>query len=122
MQAINYQRQPMTTLVLTRLNGKDAVAHAFPLGGMTESGLRREARAGRLAIEKIANKDFTTLRDIEEMRKLYRVKAEGRACGGAGNGATMAGLSRGERGLLSTVVSISPRDALQAKIDKRRSA
>jgi hypothetical protein len=81
-----------------------------------------EARAGRLVVERIANKDFTTLRDIEEMKKLCRVKVEGRACGGARNGARMAGLSRGERGLLSTVVSISPRDALQAKIDERRSA
>jgi hypothetical protein len=47
---------------------------AFPHGGMTVSGLRKEAKAGRLVIEKIANKHFTTLRAIEEMRKSCRVK------------------------------------------------
>jgi hypothetical protein len=41
---------------------------------MTVSGLRKEAKAGRLVIEKIANKHFTTLRAIEEMRKSCRVK------------------------------------------------
>src|SRR5580692_6160575 len=53
---------------------EDAIKFGFPHGGMTVSGLRREAKAGRLVIEKIANKDFTTLRAIEEMRKLCRVK------------------------------------------------
>jgi hypothetical protein len=42
---------------------------AFPYGGMTASGLRREAKRGRLVIERIAGKDFTTLRHIEEMRE-----------------------------------------------------
>jgi hypothetical protein len=41
---------------------------AFPGGGMTASGLRREAAKGRLAIERIAGKDFTTLAAIEDMR------------------------------------------------------
>jgi hypothetical protein len=52
----------------------DAIKFGFPHGGMTVSGLRREAKAGLLVIEKIANKDFTTLRAIEEMRKSCRVK------------------------------------------------
>ena len=52
----------------------DAIKFGFPHGGMTVSGLRREAKAGRLVIEKIANKHFTTLRAIEEMRKLCRAK------------------------------------------------
>jgi hypothetical protein len=34
---------------------------AFPSGGMTASGLRREAARGRLQIERIAGKDYTTL-------------------------------------------------------------
>ena len=33
---------------------------AFPGGGMTASGLRREAARGRLQIERIAGKDYTT--------------------------------------------------------------
>lgn len=54
---------------------QDAIATAFPLGGMTVSGLRREAARGRLAIERIAGKDFTTLQAIDEMRELCRVPA-----------------------------------------------
>lgn len=40
---------------------------------MTASGLRREAARGRLEIERIAGKDFTTLRAIEEMRERCRL-------------------------------------------------
>lgn len=47
-----------------------AVQAAFPQGGMTVSGLRLEASRGRLKIERIAGKDFTTLAAIEEMRSL----------------------------------------------------
>jgi hypothetical protein len=46
---------------------------AFPGGGMTASGLRKEADKGRLVIERIAGKDFTTLRAIVDMRKLCRL-------------------------------------------------
>jgi hypothetical protein len=52
---------------------EDAIKFGFPHGGMTVSGLRNEAKSGRLVIEKIANKHFTTLRAIEEMRKSCRV-------------------------------------------------
>jgi hypothetical protein len=47
---------------------------AFPGGGMTASGLRREAARGRLAIERIAGKDFTTLADIASMREKCRAQ------------------------------------------------
>jgi hypothetical protein len=40
---------------------------------MTSSGLRKEALRGRLVIERIAGKDFTTLAHIERMRELCRV-------------------------------------------------
>jgi hypothetical protein len=53
-----------------------AAALAFPDGSMTASGLRREAARGRLTIERIAGKDFTTLRAINEMRKQCRVEAK----------------------------------------------
>src|SRR6185295_14595056 len=52
----------------TPLRLADAVKLAFPCGGMTVSGLRREIARGNLAIEIIAGKQFTTLRDIEKMR------------------------------------------------------
>lgn len=60
----------------TPLRLADAVKHAFPFGGMTVSGLRKEADRGRLKIERIAGKDFTTLSAIEEMRELCRVPAQ----------------------------------------------
>jgi hypothetical protein len=47
-----------------------AAALAFPDGSMTASGLRREAARGRLVIERIAGKDFTTLANINRMSHL----------------------------------------------------
>src|SRR5437899_6587138 len=58
-----------------------AAALAFPDGSMTASGLRREAARGRLAIERIAGKDYTTLANIERMRELCRVEAKVHTCG-----------------------------------------
>src|SRR4051794_39574418 len=52
-----------------------AAALAYPHGGMTASGLRREAKRGRLMIERTAGKDFTTLAAIEGMRELCRYDA-----------------------------------------------
>src|SRR5947209_13284627 len=49
---------------------------AFPDGSMTVSGLRREAARGRLRLERIAGKDFTTLADIKRMRELCRVQTK----------------------------------------------
>lgn len=57
----------------TPLRLKVAVEKAFPHGGMTVSGLRREAQRGRLVIEQIAGKDYTTFRAIADMRKLCRI-------------------------------------------------
>jgi hypothetical protein len=65
----------------TPLRLEVAVEIAFPEGGMTVSGLRREASKGRLEIEVIAGKQFTTLRAIEEMRARCRVEAKALGCG-----------------------------------------
>ena len=43
-----------------------AAAAAFPDGSMSASGLRREAAKGRLAIERIAGRDYTTLQAIDQ--------------------------------------------------------
>src|ERR1700688_183118 len=59
----------------TPLRLADAIKIAFPMGGMTVAGLRRERDRDRLVIEKIAGKEFTTLAHIERMRKLCRVEA-----------------------------------------------
>jgi hypothetical protein len=50
-----------------------AARHAFPDGTMTASGLRREAQRGRLVIERIAGKDYTTLANINRMREQCRL-------------------------------------------------
>ena len=55
-----------------------AANEAFPGGGMTASGLRREHAAGRLVIERIAGKDYTTLSAIAKMRELCRVEPKRR--------------------------------------------
>src|SRR6516164_9547634 len=77
-----------------------AAAIAFPNGSMTASGLRREGARGRLAIERIAGKDYTTLANIERMRELCRVEAKvhGSICAGRapGSGARRSGLSETE--------------------------
>jgi hypothetical protein len=49
---------------------------AFPDGSITAQALRREASRGRLTIERIAGKDYTTLANIERMRDLCRVQAK----------------------------------------------
>jgi hypothetical protein len=100
----------------------DAVKYGFPHGGMTVSGLRREAERGRLVIERIANKDFTTLRAIEEMSKLCLVEAKARISGCARSAARKASSSRARLGSSSTMESISPRDAMLAKLSKRKAA
>ena len=58
-----------------------AARRAFPDGSMGVPGLRREFKAGRLAIERIAGKDYTTLAEIERMRVRCRRKAKAPASG-----------------------------------------
>jgi hypothetical protein len=60
---------------------------AFPDGSMTASGLRREAAKGRLVIERIAGKDYTTLANVQRMRELCRVEPRGRTSGCSQQGA-----------------------------------
>src|ERR1700691_4031515 len=64
-----------------------AAALVFPDGSMTASGLRREAARGRLVIERIAGKFYTTLGNIQRMRELCRVEAKVPGYGSANAGA-----------------------------------
>jgi hypothetical protein len=57
----------------TPLRLEAAVKAAFPAGGMTVRGLRGEIAKGRLEVELIAGKLFTTLAAIARMRELCRV-------------------------------------------------
>jgi hypothetical protein len=70
----------------TPLRLNEAAKIAFPLGGMTAAGLRREAKRGRLVIERVAGKDFTTLGHIARMRELCRVSESRRDCTPGQNG------------------------------------
>ena len=45
---------------------------AFPDGGMSAAGLRRQATKGNLVVESINGRDFTTLAEIEKMREKCR--------------------------------------------------
>jgi hypothetical protein len=51
---------------------------AFPDGSMSEKALRELGHARKLTVELIRGKHYTTLADIEEMRKLCRVQAKAR--------------------------------------------
>lgn len=53
-----------------------AAALAFPDGSVSGASLRREADRGRLEVEVIAGKLFTSLRAIREMRERCRVHAK----------------------------------------------
>jgi hypothetical protein len=65
----------------TPLRLSEALALAFPNGGMTVSGLRRERDKGRLLVERIAGREFTTLAAIQRMRELCRSEARDLDCG-----------------------------------------
>src|SRR5262249_37713807 len=94
-----------------------AAALAYPDGSMTASGLRKEAGRGRLVIERTAGKDYTTLTYIERMRELCRVEAKVPPCGLARQGEVRkAKLPAAQHGSSSMAASISPRDALKAKL------
>lgn len=60
----------------TPMRLEDAVKLAFPLGGMTVAGLRKEIDRGNLVVEKIANKHFTTLDNIKRMREKCRAQKD----------------------------------------------
>ena len=97
-----------------------AAALAFPDGSMTASGLRREAARGRLVIERIAGKDYTTLANIERMRELCRVESNHRASiSDPREGTSKASSERRPSGSSSMAASTSPQDALRAKIERR---
>jgi hypothetical protein len=88
---------------------------AFPDGGVTAVSLRREAKAGRLLIERIAGKDFTTLKHIERMRDQCRDQAREPVCGSNQKNVTQAaGSSAAQHGSSVTERVKSARAALEA--------
>jgi hypothetical protein len=93
---------------------------AFPDGSMTASGLRREAAKGRLIIERIAGKDFTTLEYIDRMRELCRVQAKDPGCTSEKHDVAMESSSPKAFGSSGMATAISPQDALRARLKQSR--
>jgi len=121
----------------TPLRLKDAIKLAFPFGGMTVSGLRKERERGNIRFERLANKDFVTLRAINDMRELCRDQQRTPDCGlnpksvtrresshGAQHGSLETGriksaraaLELTARGLNARSPSISPRNTQSREI------
>src|SRR5215467_2523074 len=97
-----------------------AAALEYPDGSMTASGLRREAARGRLVIERTAGKDYTTRAAIREMRRLCQLSVKVQGSGsGQRAGTRPGGLSGRPLTSSSTPGSITPQDALRAKLIAR---
>src|SRR5689334_10842719 len=93
---------------------------AFPDGSMTASGLRREAARGRLCVERIAGKDYTTLEAIERMRELCRVRAKEPGCTSEEPDIKAENSFTRQSGSSRTETAISPQDALRARLKQSR--
>jgi hypothetical protein len=92
-----------------------AAALAFPNGSMTASGLRNEWQRGNLRVELIANKLFTTLDDIEDMRrKCARPNRRDSSC-------ERQESDKKQHGLLSTSDGKSAQARAQASAQKLKS-
>jgi hypothetical protein len=117
---MTYRAQPEIT-PNTPLRLADAVKIAFPMGGMTVAGLRRERDRDRLVIEKIAGKEFTTLAHIERMRELCRGEAKVQ-----GSSLRLPAETKAERlltrqpGSSETTDATSAQAALQMRLRPRR--
>src|SRR5215470_740765 len=121
------KEKPMTSPTLsasitaqTPLRLAEAARLAYPDGSITVSGLRREAKRGRLTIERVAGKDYTTLGDIERMRERCRVEAKARDSGFAQLAGTPHGSAPGRQsgspGSSSMATGTSPQAAVRAKL------
>jgi hypothetical protein len=93
---------------------------AFPRGGMTVSGLRREIAKGRLAVEVIAGKQFTTLENIRRMRESCRVTARVPISGNEKRDGKTGGSSAPQFGSSRIMASTSPQAALEARLKRDR--
>jgi hypothetical protein len=112
--------QPEITLN-SPLRLADAVKIAFPMGGMTVAGLRRERDRSRLIIEKIAGKEFTTLAHIERMRELCRDEAREPDFSSKPRDKMRAEMSPTEQpGSSETAVGMSAQAALQMRLRPRK--
>lgn len=85
---------------------------------MTVAGLRRERDRNRLVTEMVAGKEYTTLADIKRMRELCRVPAKALDSGSDRHAAKTERSSPHQSGSSKTMGSISPQDALRARLER----
>jgi hypothetical protein len=105
---------PETITPDTPLRLDMAARLGFPAGGMTASGLRREASRGHLVVERIAGKLFTSLRHIENMREQCRDRRKDHAYGSNPSNEEKTGSSSdGRRGSSATERASAARAALE---------
>jgi len=113
-----YDRRSDAITSSTPLRLTVAARLAFPDGSVSVRTLRLEASRGRLVIERIGNKDFTTLAAIEAMRELCRVPPNPRA--------SICANERAERpAMSSSTVDVKSARALASRTSealKKRSA
>ncbi|WP_439357964.1 excisionase [Bradyrhizobium sp. DASA03007] len=102
----------------TPLRLEYAARIAFPDGSIGLRGLRREAAKGRLNIELIAGKQYTTLADIDEMRKLCRVPAKGLTSPGGKLVTRTASSTPEPSGSSGMEAPRSPQELLQARLSR----
>lgn len=88
-----------------------AVKAAFPNGGITVTGLRSEIAKGRLEVELIAGKLFTTLGAIARMRERCRVIPKERSKGNDVSARMVPNAEASERAManLMALVTDEPR-------------
>lgn len=96
----------------TPLRLADAVRLAFPAGGMTVAGLRRERDAGRLVVSRIAGKEFVTLAAIDAMVEACRHPVTPKAP----TSTSAKGLGRKRSGASETAPASSAQDAALATV------
>jgi hypothetical protein len=93
----------------------------FPWSLADDKSIRgREAARGRLHVERIAGKDYTTLEAIKRMRELCRVQAKELDCLSVSHGIAVESSSPKLSGSSKTAVNISPQDALRARLKQSR--
>src|SRR6266702_94223 len=95
-----------------------AAAIAFPDQSISESSLRREAKRGRLTVEIIAGKTFTTLNEIERMRGRCRVEVRVPVSTSDQPAIGPESSPIKPLGLFGTARDITPLDALTAKLQR----
>src|SRR5258708_35946109 len=95
-----------------------AAAIAFPDQSISESSLRREAERGRLTVEVIAGKTFTTLNEIERMCGRCRVEVRVPVSTSDQPATRPERLPIKPLGSSGTARDITPLDALNAKLQR----